>query len=90
MTIIWDENKRQVNLQKHGLDFADAKQVFAGHVIAFEDTRYDYGEDRWIVIGLLHVLVIVIVCTENGMETRIISMRKATKNEQKTYYSKRA
>lgn len=87
MAIIWDEAKRIVNLNKHDLDFADAEKVFGGYVITFEDTRYDYGEERWVVIGLLCVLVVVIICTENGRETRIISMRKATLNEQKTYFN---
>jgi hypothetical protein len=87
MTITWNEDKRQANLKKHGLDFADAEKVFAGHVINFEDTRYDYGEERRVVIGLLHSLVVVIICTENSEVVRIISMRKATRNEQKTYYN---
>lgn len=44
MQFIWDEQKRQINLAKHGLDFADAHKVFAGAIILFEDQRFDYGE----------------------------------------------
>jgi uncharacterized DUF497 family protein len=37
----WDEPKRQANLAKHGLDFADAAKVFAGPMVLFEDDRFD-------------------------------------------------
>jgi hypothetical protein len=39
----WDEPKRQANLAKHGLDFADAEKVFAGPMVLFEDNRADYA-----------------------------------------------
>jgi hypothetical protein len=86
MKITWDENKRQSNIVKHGgLDFAKAYIVFAGATFTFEDTRMDYGEQRFVTIGLLDG-VVVIVHTENTDEIRIISMRKATKNEQRLYF----
>lgn len=53
MRYLWDEAKRQANLSKHGLDFADAEKVFAGPLVLFEDGREDYGEQRMIGIGLL-------------------------------------
>jgi uncharacterized DUF497 family protein len=46
MRFTWDETKRQGNLNKHGLDFADAEKVFAGPPVLFEDNRHDYGEQR--------------------------------------------
>nr|WP_320014825.1 BrnT family toxin [uncultured Desulfobacter sp.] len=52
MKIIWDESKRQSNIVKHGLDFAQAHMVFAGATFTFEDTRMDYGEQRFVTIGL--------------------------------------
>ena len=73
----WDEPKRQANLAKHGLDFADAEKVFAGPMVLFEDTRIDYGEQRMIGVGLLDYLEETI---------RIISMRKADGNETDIYY----
>lgn len=87
MQFIWDEQKRQINLAKHGLDFADAHKVFAGAIILFEDQRFDYGEQRMIAVGLLDVTVVVIVHLDNDNTIRIISMRRATKNEQKTYFN---
>ncbi len=82
----WDEPKRQANLAKHGLDFADARKVFAGPMVLFEDTRIDYGEQRMIGVGFLDYLVVLIVHVENEETIRIISMRKADSNETDIYY----
>lgn len=82
----WHEPKRQINLNRHGLDFAEAGKVFAGPIFTFENDRGDYGEQRWVTIGLLGVNVVVIVHTETEKEIRIISMRKATKNEQIIFF----
>jgi len=81
----WDERKRKTNLRKHGIDFADAESVFAGLVLTFEDDRFDYGEHRFITVGMLNDIVVVIAHTERNEGIRVISMRKATKNEQKIY-----
>ncbi len=47
----WDEPKRLSNLQKHGIDFVRACQIFDGYTVEFEDNRYDYCEDRYIAVG---------------------------------------
>lgn len=86
MRYLWDEAKRQANLKKHGLDFADAARVFAGPMVLFEDDRQDYGEHRMIGIGLLDVLVVLIVHVESDEEIRIISMRKADSDETDLYF----
>lgn len=85
-TYIWDESKRLSNLEKHGLDFQDAKQIFDGPVLASQDLRFDYGEDRFIGFGYLNSRVIVIAFTkpEDGV-VRVISMRKGTKHESKNF-----
>ena len=57
MHYLWDETKRQANLKKHGLDFADAEKVFAGPMVFFEDGRQNYGDRRMIGMGLLEALV---------------------------------
>jgi len=82
----WDEAKRQSNLRKHGLDFADAEAVFAGLIFTFEDERFDYRERRRITIGLIEGLVVFIAHTESNEVIRVISMRKATKREQKLFF----
>ena len=86
MRYIWDESKRQTNLKKHGLDFVDAEQIFAGPLVLIEDNRKDYGEQRMIGIGLLDCLVVLIVHVETDETIRIISMRKADTDEIDLYY----
>ena len=87
MRFIWDEPKRQANLNKHGVDFTDAERVFAGPTFTFEDDREDYGEQRWGTLGLLGVQVVVIVHTETEEEIRVISMREADNNEQLLFFT---
>jgi len=87
MKFTWDEHKRLSNLKRHKLDFADAAQVFQGPTRIFEDTRFDYGEQRWVSLGLLGDTVVIIVHTETEAEIRIISMRKATVHEQELFFS---
>jgi uncharacterized DUF497 family protein len=81
----WDSNKNDRNFKKRGLDFEDAVIVFSGPTIHMEDQRENYGESRWIVYGLLMEVVVVIVYTVRGDRIRIISMRRATKKEQRQY-----
>lgn len=86
MRYVWDEAKRQANLKKHGLDFADAPGVFAGPMVLIEDSRADYGEQRMIGIGLLDCLVVLIVHVESDETIRIISMREADSDETDLFY----
>jgi uncharacterized protein len=51
MQFAWDEAKRQVNLCKHGLDFADALAAFEGTTLTFEDDRFDSGEQYYITLA---------------------------------------
>lgn len=83
----WDKSKNAINIRKHKIDFADVPIVFKGPMLIDYDDRQDYGEDRWIGIGLLRNIVVVVVFTErNGDTIRIISARKANQNECKRYY----
>jgi hypothetical protein len=85
MKMEWDEEKCVENLEKHGLSFEDAWQVFSGDTITIPDDRYDYGEERLITLGRLAGRVVVVVHVSRGENTRIISMRKANAREQKIY-----
>lgn len=87
MRFSWHEPKRQITLKRRGLDFAHAEQVFMGPTFTFEDDRKDYGEQRWVSLGLLREKVVVIVHTESEDEIRIISMREADKDEQILFFS---
>lgn len=86
MKVVWDEAKRRANLRKHGFDLADAEVVFSGITYTIEDRRFDYGERRFITLGMLQDMVVVMAHTETRAAIRIISMRKATGNEQIVYF----
>lgn len=87
MDFEWDEVKRKENLRKHGLDFLDAPTLFSGPMLTQLDTREDYGEPRWIGIGILEIVCVVVAFTErsDGEVIRIISMRKALSHERKAF-----
>lgn len=87
MTYEWDEAKRRENVRRHGIDFAEFDQLFGGLTATIEDDRQAYGEQRFITLGLLRGRVVVVVHTERGDRIRIISVRKATKNEERFYFS---
>jgi uncharacterized protein len=82
----WSESKRQSNLVRHGLDFADAALVFAGPTYTFEDDRFEYAEPRFVTLGFLHGIVVSIVHHETASCIRVISFRKATRREQAIFY----
>src|SRR5690606_4050726 len=86
MRFEWDEVKNARNIQKHGIDFGDAAEVFEHpHLIAV-DERFDYGEERWIQIRLMRQLFGVVVYVERDENTiRIISSRNATRREKRKY-----
>jgi uncharacterized DUF497 family protein len=69
------------------LDFADADKVFAGSHFQNIDERFDYGEDRYITVGLLDVTVVVMVWTPRSGSRRIISMRKANAKETENFFA---
>lgn len=81
----WDEAKNRKNFAKHGLSFEDAEHVFSGPCVTFEDNRFAYGEDRLVTLGLLAGRLIVIAHAPRDEGTRIISMRKGNRREQKIY-----
>lgn len=85
MDISYDPEKRAKTLAERGLDFDDAVDVFAGKTIDYVDDRKDYGEVRWITVGLLRRRMVVLVWTPKGDIRHIISMRKANEREQEKH-----
>lgn len=83
----WDEQKRLQNLRKHGIDFADAALIFGGFTLTAEDERENYGEQRYLTLGLLEDVVVSVTHTERLDSIRIISIRKATRYETRFYFS---
>jgi len=86
MRFEWDEDKNRANIQKHKIDFADVPAVFNDPMLVELDEREDYGEERWIGMGFLRDIVVVVVFAQRRQDTiRIISARKVSKHERKRY-----
>ena len=86
MNFEWDRLKNEANIAKHNLDFTDAPRIFELPLRISLDERQDYGEDRWVGLGMLDGRVVVVVFTEPDEDTiRIISLRKALPYERKLY-----
>lgn len=85
----WDEKKNKENVRKHGVSFEEAKSVFFDQkAVEFYDGEHDQREERFLLLGVSSKLRILMVChclRQNGDLIRIISARKATKNEQREY-----
>jgi uncharacterized protein len=81
----WDEAKRAANLRKHGVDFADMEDFDWNTALYDPDESVEYGEDRFVALGLFRASVYVVVFTLRGSTTRIISARKADKRERRRY-----
>ncbi len=79
----WDERKSELNRAKHGIDFEEAIEVFYGPIIARRSDRND--EKRWIAIGHSEGRLIAVVFTQRADVIRIISARRARKNEEREY-----
>lgn len=86
MIFKWNERKRKTNLKRHGFDFNDVELMFESETLTLMDDRFDYGETRYVSFGMFRDLVVAVVYTESDETTRVISFRRATKNEEKEYY----
>ena len=85
MIFEWDQNKRESNLQKHGVDFVRAVRMFSNPILERPDDRDDYGERRWIAIGHWQGNCLIVIYTWRGNKRRIISAWKAGRHEREEY-----
>jgi len=88
MVFEWDENKNKSNIEKHNIDFETAQKVFNDVnkiEISIENSTQQYGEQRNMVIGIVVNLVYAVVYTLRGSIYRIISARRANRNERILY-----
>ena len=89
MVFEWDDEKELINIQKHGIDFTTAARVFKDeNRLELYDEAHSETEDRYITIGIIDdvAYVVMVVYTERNEAIRLISARKATKQERKMYY----
>lgn len=85
MEMEFDPVKRAAILELRGLDMARAGEAFDGPTLTVEDDRRNYGETRYITVGFLDGVMVVLVWTPRDGRYRIISMRKANERERKYY-----
>lgn len=91
MRFEWDEKKNASNIEKHGVSFEEAREIFDDPLqLSILDHRFSYFEECWITIGKTvkaHILVIAhLYFDKEGKEIiRIISARPATKHERRQY-----
>ena len=82
---IWDPIKNRTNIAKHGISFPTAAKIFDGPLLEEEDTRQDYGETRIIALGRSEGRILYVVYTRRNSVIRIISARKANRDERAEY-----
>lgn len=90
MDFTWDPRKAAQNAAKHGVALADAALIFDGFVTTVEDTREDYGEQRFVSLGLFGAQVFVVVHVIEEDNIHLISARKAEKYEARFYWQEYA
>jgi len=83
--LTWNESKRRLNINKHGLDFVGCDAIWDHFTVTREDKRQYYGEERLVCFGLLEAKVVVLVYTERAQGPHVISLRKAEKHEANYY-----
>lgn len=89
ITFQWDRQKNKINQQKHGISFEEAESVFFDdYAVQFWDEDHSQEEERFLLLGIsskMRILLVVHCFREEDSIIRIISARKATKNENKEY-----
>ncbi|MCV6593029.1 MAG: BrnT family toxin [Silicimonas sp.] len=85
MEFEWDEKKRVSNMVKHGVDFLMAALIFEGRVLTRRDERKDYGEDRFVSLGMVDGAVYSVTHTKRGDKIRIISAWQGGRKEYEHY-----
>ena len=85
----WDDRKAAANLKKHGVGFDEAKSVFVDeNAKLIDDPDHSEVEDRFVILGLSSALRLLLVChcyRSDGNVIRVISARKASAKESKSY-----
>lgn len=84
MIFEWDEDKRVLNIQKHGVDFRDLESLFNGITVTLLDERF--AEERFVSFGMLNYQVLAVAHTESDDLIRIISARRATGGEERSFF----
>lgn len=84
----WDDKKAALNLKKHGVAFESVYELDWETVVVTPDTRREYGEIRYAVIGFIKERLHSLIMTKRGETVRVISLRKASGREEQFYDEK--
>jgi len=89
LRLVWDPRKARENARKHGITFEEAQTVFFDdHALLVGDPDHSDEEDRFLLLGISSILRVLVVChcyRESDSEIRLISARKADKDERRGY-----
>ncbi|MBE9141131.1 BrnT family toxin [Nodosilinea sp. LEGE 07088] len=87
MEFEWNPDKAKLNLEKHGVSFQEAATVFNDSLsVTFPDPDHSIGENRYVIIGISRFgQLLVVAHTDRGEKVRIISARKAIRQERRFY-----
>ena len=85
MDFEWDEAKRQKVIEARGVDIFFAARIFRGYVLTHSDDRQAYGEERFISLGMVGEECFVVVHTQRGNKTRLITAWKGGQDERDRY-----
>jgi len=89
MRFDWDKAKNTANRRKHGVSFEEAETAFFDEeAIVYDDPDHSGDEERFLLLGLSNALKVLVVvrCLRGGGDViRLISARKATRDERETY-----
>lgn len=85
MEFEWDETKRQATIEERGVDILWAALIFDGAVLTREDDRKDYGEKRFISLGLVENVPYIVIYTERNGKMRLITAWKGGRKEYEQY-----
>jgi uncharacterized protein len=83
----WDDRKAAANYASHGVTFAAAREVFNDpFALEWLDDRRPYGEDRYVILGLVDNRLLYVAYTTRGEKIRMISARGAAPHERRQYH----
>ena len=90
LEFVWDRRKSETNLSLRGFDSLFATQIFSGVTVERADDRRDYGEPRFVAVGVVKDICLTVVYTDRrkafgGIERRIISARLSNRKERMVY-----
>jgi uncharacterized DUF497 family protein len=86
MNYEWDDAKSEINRRKHGIAFEAIEDFDWSSAFILPDERFDYGEDRWLAIGMIGSRLYAVTVTIRGDRIRVVSLRRAEPKERRLYH----